>query len=55
MGLFRVFSAFVVLFYNQRLNRAVGYDLAFGIEVIITSVFSLGGLGILIGIGGKFR
>jgi len=55
MNLFRVLSTFVVLFYNQRLNKAVGYDLAFGIEAIITAVFGLGGIGILIAVGGKFR
>ena len=55
MNLFRVLSTFVVLFYNQRLNKAVGYDLAFGIEAIVSAVFGLGGIGILVAIGGKFR
>lgn len=55
MNLFRVLSSFVVLFYNQRLDAAVGYDVAFGIEAIISAVFGLGGLGVLLAIGGKFR
>ena len=55
MNLFRVLSSFVVLFYNQRLNNAVGYDLAYGIESIVTAVFGLGGLGVLVSVGGKFR
>jgi len=55
MNFFRVLSSFVVLFYNQRLNKAVGYDLAFGIEAIISAAFGLGGLTVLIAIGGRFR
>ena len=55
MNFFRVLSSFVVLFYNQRLDKAVGYDLAFGIETIISAVFGLGGLGILMAVGGKLR
>jgi len=55
MNFFRVLSTFVVLFYNQRLNKAVGYDLAFGIEAIVSAVFGLGGIGILVAVGGKFR
>lgn len=55
MNMFRVISSFVVLFYNQRLNKAVGYDLAFGIEAIITGVFGLGGVGLLAAVGGKLR
>lgn len=55
MNMFRVISSFVVLFYNQRLNKAVGYDLAFGIEAIVTGVFGLGGIGLLTAIGGKLR
>ena len=55
MNLFRVISSFVVLFYNQRLDKAVGYDLAFGIEAIISAMFGLGGLGVLVAVGGKFR
>jgi len=55
MNIFRVLSSFVVLFYNQRLNHAVGYDVAFGIESIVTAVFGLGGLGVLVAVGGKFR
>ena len=55
MNFFRVLSTFVVLFYNGRLDKAVGYDLAFGIEAIITAVFGLGGLGVLVAVGGKFR
>ena len=55
MNLFRVLSSFVVLFYNQPLNGAVGYGLAFGIESIITAVFGLGGFGVLAAVGGKFR
>ena len=52
---FRVLSSFVVLFYNQRLNDAIGYGLAFGIESIVTAVFGLGGFGVLVAVGGKFR
>jgi hypothetical protein len=55
MNLFRVISSFVVLFYNQRLNNAVGYGLAFGIEAIVSALFGLGGIVILIAFGGKFR
>ncbi|KAF9777294.1 major facilitator superfamily domain-containing protein [Thelephora terrestris] len=55
MNLFRVISSFVVLFYNQRLNKAVGYGLAFGIEAIVSAVFGLGGIVVLIAFGGKFR
>jgi len=55
MNVFRVLSSFVVLFYNQRLNHVVGYDVAFGIESIVTAVFGLGGLGVLAAVGGKFR
>jgi len=55
MNLFRVLSSFVVLFYNQRLDKAVGYSLAFGIEAIISGVFGLGGIAILVAVGGKFR
>ena len=55
MNLFRVLSSFVVLFYNQRLNKTVGYGLAFGIEAIVSTVFGLGGIAVLIAFGGKFR
>lgn len=55
MNIFRVLSSFVVLFYNQRLDEATGYGLAFGIEAIISAVFGLGGLGVLVAVGGKFR
>ena len=55
LNLFRVLSSFVVLFYNQRLNKAVGYGLAFGIEAIVSAVFGLGGIGVLVAVGGKFR
>ena len=55
MNVFRVLSSFVILFYNQRLNHAVGYDVAFAIESIVTAVFGLGGLGVLVAVGGKFR
>lgn len=55
MNLFRVLSSFVVLFYNQRLDAAVGYSLAFGIEAIVSAVFGLGGIAVLVAIGGKFR
>ena len=55
MNLFRVLSSFVVLFYNQRLDSAVGYDLSFGIQAIVTAVFGLGGIGVLVAVGGKFR
>ena len=54
MNVFRVVSS-VILFCNQRLNRAVGYSLAFGIQAIITGVFGLGGFGILVVVGGKLR
>ena len=55
MNFFRVLSTFVVLFYNQQLNRAVGYNLAFGIEAIVSAVFGLGGIVTLMAVGGKFR
>jgi hypothetical protein len=54
MNFFRVISS-VILFYNQRLNTAVGYSFAFGIEAVVSAVFGLGGIGILIAFGGKFR
>ena len=54
MNLFRVFSSFV-LFYNQRLDEAVGYDLAFGIEATVSAVFAPGGIVTLMAVGGKFR
>lgn len=55
MNVFRVLSSFVVLFYNQRLDEATGYGLAFGIEAILSALFGLGGLGVLVAVGGKFR
>ena len=55
MNMFRVLPSFVALFYNQRLNRAVGYSLTFGIEATITGVFGLGDLGVLVVVGGKLR
>ena len=55
MNLFRAPSSFVVLFCNQRLNKIVGYGLAFAIEAIVSTVFGLGGIGVLIAFGGKFR
>ena len=55
MNLFRVLSSFAVLFYNQRLHKTIGYGLAFGIEAIVSTVFGLGGIGVLIAFGGKFR
>lgn len=55
MNFFRVLSSFCVLFYNQRLDKTVGYGLAFGIEAIVTALFGLGGIGILIAFGGNFR
>ena len=55
MNMFRAISSFVVLFYNQRLNDAVGYKLSFGIESILPAVFGLGGIGLLMAIGGRFR
>jgi len=53
MNLFRVFSTFVVLFYNVRLNAVVGYAWSFGIQSIISAVFGLGGLGVLVIRGGR--
>ena len=48
MNLFCILSSFVVLFYQQ-LNHAIGYDVAFGIELIVTAVFWLGGWLLLVG------
>jgi len=55
MNVFHILSSFVVLFYNQRLNYAIGYDVTFAIKSIVTAVFGLGGLGILVAVGEKFR
>ena len=55
MNFFRVLSSFVVLSYNQRLNAAVGYSFGFGIEALVSAAFGLGGIGVLIAFGGKFR
>jgi hypothetical protein len=55
MNFFRVTSSFSVLFYNQRLNKTVGYGLAFGIQAIASTVFGFGGIGILLAFGGQFR
>jgi hypothetical protein len=47
--------SFFVLFYNHRLNKAVGYGLAFRIQAIASTVFGFGGIGILLAFGGNFR
>jgi len=55
MNVFCVLSSFIILFYNQWLNHAVGYDAAFVIESIVTAMFGSGGIGVLVAVGGKFR
>lgn len=55
MNFFRVISSFVVLFYNQRLNDAIGYERAFGFEAGVSAMFGFGGIGLLMAFGGKFR
>jgi hypothetical protein len=48
-------SSFVVLFYNARLNEAVDFGWAFGIQAIISAMFGFGGLAAVVGWGGGWR